>query len=194
MQKRGLTSTELARQSNILTSFLYDVISGKSKNPSTIKLAKVAEALNVSLNYLVYGIEDYIPSTHKYISIPVFASDNANDGDLLFSSKWLNINLGHDINNLKIFTAIEDGMIPTIYPEDTVIIDTSKNEISAKTKQPQIFVISYEKELYVKKLEYSTPQKTSVRVISDNTNYPTFECSEDDLTIIGRVVWLSRLL
>src|SRR5271163_2061511 len=49
MKKRGITSPELAKRADVKTSFIYDVMSGKSANPSTVKLARVAEALNVSL-------------------------------------------------------------------------------------------------------------------------------------------------
>src|ERR1700722_8204055 len=55
MKKRGIASTGLAKLADVKTSFLYDVISGKSANPSTVKLARVAQSLGVSLAYLVGG-------------------------------------------------------------------------------------------------------------------------------------------
>src|SRR5690348_4227352 len=53
MKKRGVTSADLAKRADVKTSFIYDIISGKSANPSTVKLARVAENLGVSLTYLV---------------------------------------------------------------------------------------------------------------------------------------------
>src|SRR5690349_12741265 len=56
MKKQGISSAELARRAELKTSFLYDVISGKSANPSTVKLARVADALGISLAYLAGSI------------------------------------------------------------------------------------------------------------------------------------------
>ena len=50
MKKQGIKVPELARAAGVKTSFLYDVLSGKSANPSTITLAKVARHLGVDLD------------------------------------------------------------------------------------------------------------------------------------------------
>ena len=53
MKKRNISSAQLAKRADVKISFIYDVISGKSANPSTVKLARVAEGLGVSLAELV---------------------------------------------------------------------------------------------------------------------------------------------
>jgi transcriptional regulator with XRE-family HTH domain len=53
MHQCGFSSTELARRAEVKTSFIYDVLSGKSANPSPLKLARLAQAMGVSLSALV---------------------------------------------------------------------------------------------------------------------------------------------
>lgn len=207
MKKRGITSTELARRADVLTSFLYDIISGKSSNPSIIKLARVADALGVSLTYLVRGVaENTTATTHdavkeNYITIPHIALNNStNTVDSLipykadsepyyFNSEWIRNHLDTNISDLRMLTISGDSMEPTLCHQDVVIIDTSKKTPSP----PSIFILFDGFGLSAKRLEYVSETKNPrIRIISDNPHYSTYECSISDVTIIGRVVWFSR--
>ena len=53
MQMRAVNSRELAKRAQVRPSFIYDILSGKSANPSSVKLSKVAQALSVTLSDLV---------------------------------------------------------------------------------------------------------------------------------------------
>lgn len=202
MKKRGFTSTELARRADVLTSFLYDIISGKSSNPSTVKLAKVAEALGVSLTYLVSGTGTSYPETNitesnKLANIPFIVSKNNMDisnnatmkAPYYFNKEWIKNNLATEENNLNLFTVQGDAMQPTLSNQDVLLVDTNQHIPSP----PGIFVIHDGFGLSCKRIEYFTEANdTRIRVISDNLKYSRYECSISDVTIIGRVVWFSR--
>ncbi len=205
MKKRGLNSPELARRSDVLTSFIYDIISGKSSNPSTIKLARVADTLGVSLAYLVRGTDDNQSQAHGltagYVAIPNLTigqnisskERRANSGGtkepFYFSTDFIRNHLDTDISNLRVFTINGDGMEPALLRQDIVLVDTSKKIPSP----PGIFILFDGAGLAAKRLEYvSGPKNPHIRVISDNQHYSTYECSISDTAIMGRVVWFSR--
>lgn len=47
----------LAEDAGVNVVFIYDILSGRSKHPSAIRLAALASSLNVSLDWLVTGKE-----------------------------------------------------------------------------------------------------------------------------------------
>ena len=203
MKKRGLTSSELARRADVLTSFLYDIISGKSNNPSTIKLARVADTLGVSLAYLVRGIEEAPSNGLKegYVAIPLLTlNQDSNDREhqpdqgegkepFYFSGDFIRNHLDSEIANLRLFTINGDSMEPALLHHDIVLVDITKKTPSP----PSIFILYDGAGLVAKRLEYvSNPKNPHIRVISDNPHYSTYECSISDAAIVGRVVWFSR--
>lgn len=207
MKKQVLTSAELSRRADVLTSFIYDVISGKSTNPSIVKLSRIADALDISLTYLVRGEEknneskSYSMEKDNYVNIPciMLSSSTSNDSKITsyedknipyyFSREWIRSHLNTEITNLRIMIINGDGMEPTLYHQDIVLVDISKKAPSP----PSIFIISDGLGITAKRLEYFTePRGKRIRVISDNKHYLTYECSISDVTVIGRVVWFSR--
>ena len=182
----GINSTELANRSGILTSFLYDVIRGKSSNPSIVKLAKVAQSLGVSLTYLACGSE----TEENYIIIPYLTvndtadtkhsiiSENNNKPPYSFHKGWLKNNIHADIDNLHILVVDNDKMQPALHSNDIVIIDTSKNITSFSGTK--IFVL------------YDGQNLSAIQANSDNQ--PAMELSKTGFSVIGCVVWLSRTI
>ena len=131
MRKQGLTSTELARRSEVKTSFIYDVISGKSANPSTIKLARVADSLGVNLAYLA-GFESspggQTPikaqnENHEHVTLASLSADGHSNDPVFrkdaapyqFSKSWISQDLQSSPENLRITTMRGDSMQPTLY-------------------------------------------------------------------------------
>src|SRR4051812_30882713 len=99
MKKRSINSAELAKRAGVKTSFIYDVISGKSANPSTVKLARVAESLGVSLNWLAASSIANMPAAlpDDLITIPSLKIEGnarvvslpAEDAPFVFNREWL---------------------------------------------------------------------------------------------------------
>jgi phage repressor protein C with HTH and peptisase S24 domain len=204
MKKRGFSSVDLARLSDVKTSFLYDVISGKSANPSSIKLARVAGALGVSLTYLagtsdspVDGYEFSLPPhLQDYVAVSRMAVEQGKVAALenptepcRFHKDWLKKSFGVAPADLRVLVVHGDNMAPTLCHGDTVLVDTTKKHPSP----PGIFVLFDGMGLVVKRLEMiAHPDKTKLRVICDNSHYSTYESSLEEAAIIGRVVWFSR--
>lgn len=203
MKKRGLTSTELARRADVKTSFLYDVISGKSANPSTLKLARVAEAMGVSLNFLAGRAE--APSlqaspTDDFVAIPRLLVDvSASGGAIIteelegeryrFRHAWIKDRLGATPADLRMLYVRGDSMEPTLCHNDIVLIDTAKKTPSP----PGIFVLFDGMGLVAKRVEYvGAPGTQRIRIGSDNPQYATYERSSEESFIAGRVVWFAR--
>lgn len=52
MDKRDLTQADISRMTGLSTAVLSQIISGKTTNPTFEKVLKIADALNVPLDYL----------------------------------------------------------------------------------------------------------------------------------------------
>lgn len=210
MKKRGVTSAELAKRADVKTSFIYDVISGKSANPSTIKLARVAEMLGVDLSYLVGRADAQIhaifpdrkkPASDDYVTVPrVMVDVSAGGGTIVsaeqegerycFRRNWIRDHLGSSPSDLRMLYVRGDSMEPSLYHNDMVLIDTTKKIPSP----PGIFVLYDGFGLVAKRLEYvgGDRKQQRLRIISDNAQYSTYERSAEETFIIGRVVWFAR--
>jgi len=202
MKKRGISSAELSKRSDVKTSFIYDVISGKSTNPSTVKLARVAESLDIDLNFLVGNNE---ADAHEkryhgkdYIAVPRIDIDTLSGKEKItsvyeeaeyyyFRKSWIENHLKTQPENLRMLYISGDSMEPTLLHNDIVLVDTSKKTPSP----PGVFVLFDGLGLSGKRLEYVSSQKT-LRIMSDNSQYSSYERSVDDTIIVGRIVWFAR--
>lgn len=90
--------------------------------------------------------------------------------------------------NFVLMRVTGSSMIPTILPEDMVMVDMSRNAI----EEDRLFAIGWFDELAVKRLRRNS--SGAVEVVADNPAYPsrTVEHNGDGLRIVGRVVWLGR--
>lgn len=203
MKKRGMTSADLAKRADVKTTFIYDVISGKSANPSTIKLARVAAALNVDLAWLA-GSSTAQPAygamTEEYAAIPRLQVEASAGGGAVvtledtaesysFRKSWIRDHLRANSADLRLMTVRGDGMEPTLCHNDIILIDTTKKDPSP----PGIFVLFDGLGLVAKRIEYfDQPEPARLRIISDNPHYSTYERGVEEASIIGRVVWFAR--
>ena len=204
MQQCGISSSELAKRADVKTSFIYDVISGKSANPSPVKLARMADSLGVDLGTLVGSPGHFhapgSPIDHVAIARITVQFSTRSDKIVLeektaephyFKTAWIRDRIGSRPCDLKMLYVHGDGMEPTICAGDLLMIDSSQKVPSP----PGIFILFDGLGLVTKRLEY-TPHNTppKLRITSDNPQYPAYERSLDETYIIGRVVWFSREL
>lgn len=208
MKKRGTTSTDLARRAEVTTSFIYDIISGKSANPSTVKLARVANKLGVSLAWLA-GNSEHATATSpiplhtphdEYVTIPRIMVDISPGGDNIvslehggepyyFSKAWIREHVRASPDDLRTLSVCGDSMEPTLYHNDQIIIDTTRKTPSP----PGIFVLFDGLVLAAKRLEQFTHHDQSrLRISSDKPEYSVYERRVEEVSIIGRVVWFAR--
>ncbi len=203
MKKRSLNAAELAKLSGVKTSFLYDVISGKSANPSTLKLARVAEALGIQLDVLASS-DQPAPSRplakEEYAVVQrITVEASAGGGTLVskefeqeryfFRRSWIKEHLNTSPSDLRLLFIRGDSMEPTLCHNDIVLVDTTR-----KTPTPPgIFVLFDGFGLAAKRIEYvGDADRMNIRIASDNPQYATYERSIEETFIIGRIVWFAR--
>lgn len=209
MKKRGMTSVDLAKRADVKMSFIYDVISGKSANPSTVKLARVADVLGVNLNYLAGHTNDPAPvhspyvsrsDEGPYVSVPHVSIDISANGaavasqenegeDYHFHRSWIRDHLRAQESDLRMMQVRGDSMVPTLCNGDMVLVDTGKK----MPTPPGIFLLFDGFGLVAKRLEMvSESGRKRLSIMSDNPQYQTYERGVDETLIIGRVVWFAR--
>jgi transcriptional regulator with XRE-family HTH domain len=204
MQRAGINARELSERANVGRSFVYDILSGKSANPTTQKIAAVASALGVSVPYLISengnDNEELHPAGEDFSLIPLIAMEFKDDGryvasvkpeseSFLFQKKWIEKNLKSKPENLRVMFIQGDIMEPALYNNDMVLIDISK----ISPNPPGVFIIFEGGGLIAKRLEYIRRHNAQqVMVKPDNPKYTSYECGLFEVDIVGRVVWFSR--
>lgn len=200
MQRQQLNSAELAKRSDVKTSFIYDVLSGKSANPSPVKLARLADVLGISLSRLVSGNEHVgVVATDDFTAIPRITLRMVDGKNMTvreekaepyyFRSLWINERLAASVDDLRMLSVQGDSMQPTLHHGDLIMINMAKTTPSP----PGIFVLYDGAGLVIKRLEYlphSAPAR--IRIISDNPLYSSYERLPEEMYIIGRAVWFAR--
>jgi len=203
IRQRGINASELAKQAEVKPSFVYDILNGKSSNPSTSKMARISGALEVTLPSLL-GIEEmttpYQGEFSEYVVISsILAAGCGSSGGMVVEEKkgepyyfrrsWVNNRLKTEPENLRMVFVEGDSMTPTLCQEDMVLVDITKQNPSPSG----IFVLFDGMGLVAKRLEYLPQSRPpSVRVLSDNPQYHAYEHPIDETEIMGRVVWFAR--
>lgn len=211
MGRYGVNASALAERANVGSSFVYDILNGKSTNPTTKKLSAIAEVLGVSVSYLLYGSKAFeeafsatplasssdndilvaIPSisVEKFVGGGAFITDEYGGNPYYFHRSWVKNTLHASPESLRIIFVKGDSMYPTLADNDMVLIDTSRKDPSP----PGIFVLFDGIGPVVKRVEYvSKPSESKLRIISDNNQYTSYERDINEVSVIGRVVWFSR--
>lgn len=104
-------------------------------------------------------------------------------GHLAFTKKWLR-DQGLMANKLAVIEVQGDSMEPTLHGGDIVLLDLRE----PKLRDGDIYTLRRTDELLVKRLR---KQGENWLVVSDNILYPV-EPLNEDVSVIGRVVWLGR--
>lgn len=211
IKQLGLNPGRLAELAGVNRSFIYDILRGRSENPTLERLAKIAAVLKVEPSWLTSGlgeIEGPPPNlddpTMTYVPVPFVAIRASMGGGaqieeetlepgqpFTFQQSWIQRDLRASPERLRLLRVEGDSMMPTLMDSDVVLVDTGKR---APTP-PGIFVLHDGFGLVAKRLEHipmSDPPR--VRVISDNERYSPYECTAEEINIVGRVRWFSREL
>ena len=106
-----------------------------------------------------------------------------------FQKRWIVQDLKADPLKLRIMHVEGDSMMPTLQNDDIVLVDTGRRIPSP----PGIFVLHDGMGLVAKRLEHiphSDPPM--VKIISDNNRYTPYQCTADEVNIVGRICWYAR--
>lgn len=106
-------------------------------------------------------------------------------GLALLETQWLRAITHSAPNDLAVVRVAGDSMERTLFDSDWVLVDLSQKRFSREG----IYALQVMENAWIKRISLNLAEK-KVRVISDNPVYPVNELSEDELTIIGRVLSL----
>lgn len=208
---------EVADKAGVTKSALDHMLLGKSE-PAFGRVAAVAQVLNVDLSDLAYGQPSIGGSAldgmakglrriqaaqrlerPEFIEVPAYdvqasAGPGAINSDIVpsttiaFRQEWLS-RRGAMQEKLAAIRVRGDSMEPTLKNGDLIVVDQDRTNPA-----DGIFVIGFEDEIQVKRLQRLSP--TRLVIASDNPLAGSTEIDLRDETqrprIIGRVIWLGR--
>ena len=106
-----------------------------------------------------------------------------------FDRRWLKALTGASAEHLSIIRVEGDSMAPTLNDGDDILLDRRD---AGEPVRDGIYVLRVDERLLVKRLAVH-PMGRHVTVQSDNPAYPDWpDCSIDEVTCIGRVIWAGR--
>ncbi len=207
-RQMDLPLTRLAQEAQVNRSFVYDILYGRSQNPTKTKLERLAGPLKVGVDWLVTGsgfVEGTEPGREgdasyvKIRSVKVAPSmgggrfvEEVEEGEpLQFLARWVRDTLKVQPDDLRIMRVEGDSMEPTLLDRDTVLVDLTKKTPSP----PGIFVLHDGMGLVAKRVEIvPRSEPLRLRIVSDNTRYAAYDVTVDEANIVGRIRWFCREL
>jgi phage repressor protein C with HTH and peptisase S24 domain len=196
----------LAQEAQVNRSFVYDILYGRSQNPTKIKLEQLAGRLKVGVDWLVTGhgfVEGTEPGREgdsiyvKIRSVKVSPSmgggrivEEVEEGEpLQFLARWVRDTLNVQPDDLRIMRVGGDSMEPTLLDRDKVLVDLTKKTPSP----PGIFVLHDGMGLVAKRISIiPRSEPLRLRIVSDNSRYDPYDVTVDEANIVGRICWFCR--
>jgi transcriptional regulator with XRE-family HTH domain len=198
MQQHNINYAELARKADVNSSFVYDILNGKSLNPSVIKLAKVSAALGLGISDLIgdggrnvtsldYNHEYTPEQKDSYIEIPwAEKTHEVQPPTICFRKSFIEKHIHASIQTLRLIQVHDDVMSPTLQPFDLLLIDTMHTQVT----HAGLYALKDLSRSTIRRLEPSIQSSSErIRLIADNSNYSSFSVANKDLKILGRVIW-----
>lgn len=196
---------------------IWDIMRGKSRNPSRNTLRQVAAATGLSEQALMDAADGKVVALEAAYSTPqpdLPATRSADAGD---TAEVVRLDLSLPMGNgatvddyveeepfvfdigyirgftrtpparLRLATGIGDSMMPTLLPGDQVWIDSTQRILNQSDK---VWAVSINGGAAIKRLRPLRGGR--VLVISDNATIDNYEVQADELLIGGRVIKFER--
>jgi len=106
-------------------------------------------------------------------------------GHWYIEAQWLRAITQTAPSRLAVLRVAGDSMEDTLADGDWVLVDRGQT----RAAQEGIYALQIDDTTWVKRLSLNLRERL-IRVISDNPRYPVQELPADDLTVIGRIVWI----
>ena len=179
MDEIGINARQLAEKAQVGKSFVYDILKGKSKNPTSSKLNSISRELGLSISYLMNGNDNL--NYENYIPIYNLGTD---DEVRILLAKSFGIKRVIQNDNLFTYRMCDDSMEPLIADNETIII---QKEIDGIIKSG-VFLIKDQVTSTIRRLEHIIGT-TDIRIIPDNNKYTTYIKNMDKIEIVGKVIF-----
>lgn len=181
-----------------------------NQNAFAKKAHTFADRLGVSAKWLLTGLDGDIIASDKPLEaqakemglalIPelelgysmgggAIFNDYRHKGFVPFHRDWLRGFMRGSFADLFVARGAGDSMMPTLLDGDIVLIDTAQKRID---QQDRIWAISYGDLGMIKRVR-RLPGGT-FRVMSDNSTVSDIEATDEEMHVVGRVVWIGRTM
>lgn len=209
LNKLGMSQSELARRVGIKQPTIHALIRGN--NTGSKHLHRIAAELETSPAWLVGESEDDSPVTFAPSALEALTEkldlaivpeleigysmgagatifeQYEQKGVVPFQRAWLRSMMRGSISDLFVARGEGDSMQPTILDGDIVLIDTAQKDIR---QQDRIWAVAYGDLGMVKRVRRRP--NGSYLLLSDNATVPPVECADEEMYVIGRVIWIGR--
>jgi len=193
---------DLAHAVGVSDNAIYKWVSGRGL-PSTISLVNLAKAAGVSVEWLATGKGEAEKSkpeprpaeSPEFVLMPRAAIHGVAGKAIIQSSQvvdylnfrpdWLQRTVGVDPKSLALIEAVGDSMSPTVDENDLVLVDLRQNRLQSDG----IYVLCAGSDLSIKRIQRQVDGTIVIR--SDNPAYPPMAVTPENITLLGRVVWVS---
>ena len=108
-------------------------------------------------------------------------------GIVPFSRNWLRPMMRGSFADLFVARGEGDSMQPTMLDGDLVLIDTAQRDIR---QQDRIWAVSYGELGMIKRVRRLP--NGSYQLLSDNPSVPPIACADEEMYVVGRVIWIGR--
>ncbi len=196
LDRHQMSPATCANRAGVLPSFLHDILSGKSTNPSVVKLALVARALRISLSQLIEEAGTHSPTLHivesfdydRPVCLPPLETNKEHGfEEAHFSERWARKHWGKDAASLAWWRISDTAMQPTMQPGDLVVVNRAITEVL----YPGIYVMPLAGRLCARRLQ---PGTHHVHIHCDNPAYYSSISTPELCEIRGQLVWHARRL
>ncbi|XDZ52843.1 XRE family transcriptional regulator [Neisseriaceae bacterium CLB008] len=169
-----------------------------TRDPSTTFMVNLAKLSDADLDWLMTGIKKSSQTTSDplatHVKIPLDSShqgQSALSNYALFTKNWLSSRLQADPADLILMTVKGNAMTGIVEDQDEVLVNLADNQAG-----DGLYALAINQNRMIKHTQ-SLPGNI-MRISSNNPLFLPFDVNIDDLgkdiTIIGRVIWLSRKL
>lgn len=211
MKLKGFNPKSLSLAAELGETYVGDLLRGRSLNPKTSELSKLAERLECTVDDLrdapaaqkgqILSINEGQSEGRDLVwsapirEIDVYAEMGPEGGMVdqavtvgiwQVPAEWIRTEIRTpDPRSMRILTIEGDSMLGTLNPGDKVLIDLSRRRPSP----PGLFMIWDGVAQVPRRLEFiDGSQPPRIRVISDNPRYLTYESAVEATNIVGRVM------
>lgn len=209
LHRLGISQAELARRVRVSQPTINALIRGN--NTTSKHLHRIAAELETSPAYLAGETDDDAPVAAAPSAIEALTEklDLAvvpelelgysmgggatiferyeQKGIVPFQREWLRGMMRGSVADLFVARGEGDSMQPTILDGDIVLVDTAQKDVR---QQDRIWAVAYGDIGVIKRVR-RTP-RGSYLLLSDNAAVPPVECVDDEMQVVGRVIWIGR--